>query len=997
MRQAVAAQEKESAEAVSERVLVTSEQQLYFKRLYIEAGHFSALNKQLRHCLVDFCDDIELLDRGWIKYLQHLLSSAIMHQFHTYAIHRNKGEMYAADRLIAFFRKIVVRNIVSRVWQRTNALLAVSHSPASSSRCGSKQTTPAQSWRKQMGLASRSHDTKDSRDTREGSRYRARTESNTDLSLAPSIPSLPAVRPRNAERRKPLCFRSVEAPTARSMRIDLNVSIDSDDHHDSIAVDDRDGQKALARLAKRYEDWRNVCCVAYIETDYSEEPAEVVSKQGPADTGMFVADTLQQQPQQQQQESTAHARVRNIEQPVKRRLVICLSAPEKKRIFETESAKIVNALQSVDDTFKKETAKVAIDVSDGIPDEAIPQGQDTVPPFLIGTNSGVGIGVRYGGLVASDDAWDDRSIESLVRPVKGLRPGSSLPAPPSSQPVAHTVVSYRIQLDDLPAFSCYSLRLEFDKTLADDLREGNKTYFRYISLLDDNDDLSLGSGDSLREVRFAEVGKQWGIKVEETIEINSTDGASIEAFSGQEVLTVELEQYVYTRAGPPRTVKGLTAKVAYNSADLSMLLAKENAASLLSTPHSHCPRSTALVQFLPTCAPDPLLSVGQSTAALSGPDPSPAVCDTVQGCTLLHWRHSIDDSHTNTHYEVQRRLLLICAASPVRVSLSPAQAVRSRPHSRDNRQPLYSEEQPFTTKSADEVIYAGPWKHVAGLKSSLQDPRRTASIEKVNRRTAAGAKESTTAAWSFPLHGNSCTDKVSLPEELDSNPDAYNCVVGYLCACFPDLVLAAATGKGVSQSAAGHSQSLSPENCHSLSYPSSSRSATAEEDIPVLQSIVRSELRLAFEYRVRAVNSTGPGKFNAVSAVTSLQYMLSDGRKPVRLCVAPIAQVCCYLASLRDFRAQHPKYRSHNADLVGSVLAQRAEESREQGESFEVEPSGDPFVGYLVAVKDEALGIATARHPQQEEQPQLEGGAVEDEESTQINSWLRALKLECPL
>jgi dihydroxyacetone kinase len=45
MRQAIAAQEKDEAEAVSERVLVTSEEQLYYKRLAAQAGHFTALLK----------------------------------------------------------------------------------------------------------------------------------------------------------------------------------------------------------------------------------------------------------------------------------------------------------------------------------------------------------------------------------------------------------------------------------------------------------------------------------------------------------------------------------------------------------------------------------------------------------------------------------------------------------------------------------------------------------------------------------------------------------------------------------------------------------------------------------------------------------------------------------------------------------------------------------------------------------------------------------------
>jgi hypothetical protein len=98
--------------------------------------------------------------------------------------------------------------------------------------------------------------------------------------------------------------------------------------------------------------------------------------------------------------------------------------------------------------------------------------------------------------------------------------------------------------------------------------------------------------------------------------------------------------------------------------------------------------------------------------------------------------------------------------------------------------------------------------------------------------------------------------------------------------------------------------------------------------------------------------------------------------------------VCTHLAALRDFRTQHPKYRSHNADLVSTVLAQRVEAMRVDNESFLVEPSGDPFVGQLVAVKDASL---TGR----EVRDQVDAAA--EDEDPEIREWLRSLQSECPI
>jgi hypothetical protein len=558
-------------------------------------------------------------------------------------------------------------------------------------------------------------------------------------------------------------------------------------------------------------------------------------------------------------------------------------------------------------------------------------------------------------------------------------------------------VSFKLLLEDILVFSCYNIQLEFDKTLADDLKDGNKAYFRYISLADENDEISVDSSDSLHEVKFAETGKQWAIRVEKDIEVHSNDEASIEAFPELEVMKVELEQYVYTRPGLPRTIKDLNARVAYSSADLLSVVRPD-------THTSHPAGASGVVQYSLVYQPDKAitgLAEKVDQAHDNSLDPaahfvvSHDVADTVQGCVLLHWRHSIEDNHSNTHYEVQRRLLLISSAAPAKVKPREVTGIVNRPHSRDLGQKYREKaEAPFEPRTHDEAIYIGPWNHVAGLKGKLADPRKTAAsgVSGSKKNSISLSKSGLLPSWTFPLHANSCTDKVSLPDELNTNPDAYNCVVGYLCACFPDLVLQAAS-KVTQERIISDANSLA-SGVSRGSFPAAGRHTPhgqedqVLEDGEVLQSTVPSALRIAYEYRVRAINSAGVGKFNSTSATTSLQYMLSDGRAPIKMCVVPVAVVCTHLSALRDFRTQHPKYRSHNADLVSTVLAQRAESMRVDDETFLVEPSGDPFVGQLVAVKDASLAGREGRD---------QTDAAADDEDPEIREWLKSLQSECPI
>jgi hypothetical protein len=978
-RRAIAAQEKEEAEAVSDRVLITSEEQLYYKRVATQAGYLASYMKQLRNKVIEFSDLIDLMDRGWVKFVVHLVCCALMNHYHKYEPSRRKGENYAADRLIAFFRGIVVRNIVARVWQRTKLLMAATMSPSLSSKGTSVKNSPATLRGKRLGgtLATRSGDSRDARkspDTMDGSKH--------------SLPSpgqsvAPTVKPKRrdtGERRKPLCFRNVATPTAQSLVIDLSVGIEDDAFEPATAT-----VKELARLSERYEDWRKVRCVAYVETLTDSVPHQLTAKQVLGDSHMFVAGGLPPTG------GSAQSKPHRVEQPIKRRLVIRLFSHTNRKLFDLEEPSRISIAEEsrADSKVRKMPVKVTIDVSDGVPTDAVTQQPDFLQSFHGGTQS-----MRARAQGNAEEAWDDRSIESQSV-ISGKKPSSSFPLKASApKHVSHTVISYRINVADIPSFSCYNVQLEFDSTLAADLREGNTTYFRYLSLVDENDEISVDSDDSLKHVRFTEVGRQWAIAVEETIEVHSDDSASIEAFPELEVMKVELEQYTYTRPGVPRTVKDLTARVAYSSADLLAVTRQDSHSPAVAQTRHHAPAVLYAAVYQPDTALPGLPGVDQAHDNSRNPAAhfvaSHEMSDHMQGCVLLHWRHSVEDNHGNTHYEAQRRLLLTSSAPPAKVRPSDvSSAVVNRPHPRDfnHRYRESDAEKEAAPVSSEEMVYVGPWKHVAGLKGVVSDTKKASSAKK----PSTANKSSLQPLWSFPLHANSCTDKVSLPEELNTNPDAYNCVMGYLCACFPDLVLQAASQ--IAESAVASEEASLASGVSSRLLQQDPQQPPAKQtplEGEALNRTVPSALRIAYEYRLRAINSAGTGKFNSTSATAPLQYMLRDGRKPVKMCVVPVALVCAQLSALREFRVNHPKYRSHNVALVTTVLHQRAEALRVDSESFLVEPSGDEFVQQLVAIKDASTGEAA--HVAKEE-AQLHQG----DEDAEIGAWLKSLERECPI
>jgi hypothetical protein len=469
-----------------------------------------------------------------------------------------------------------------------------------------------------------------------------------------------------------------------------------------------------------------------------------------------------------------------------------------------------------------------------------------------------------------------------------------------------------------------------------------------------------------------------------------------------EAMHFELTQYYATKPGTPRTIKGLAAKVAYHSTDAPAI---DPFSISSSSPFA------SLVRFH-------LFSVGLSSGTgrrtvlhRSVANIHPEYTRALQGCIELHWTQSADDSHSHTHYEVQRRLLLVNTLAPVALQLPPpSRGVGSPNKQRNNRNnqkvnppPAIAEAKPF-----EEAIYIGPWKHVAGLNSAVASKANKSRAVYSSVREVPSIKEASNklSVASFPHHASSCTDRVGLPGELDGNPDAYNSVMGYLCATFPDMVLRAAEDRDVNHRLAAHV----PDGAAPNEIPTEVASSSVPEEA-LLDRLVESGLSICFEYRVRAVNSVGPGKFNASKAYLPLQQtsaLEGDNNKglqkplppPLRkVCLVHLAHVCTHLGQLCDFRAHQPKYLSHNTSLVSGLLQERAEHA--QREAYAGAHSGDPFVEYLVGLKDGAEEVDKQEVEREGSQTTtviaFQGESALGPKNDAIDNWLLSLQNECPL
>lgn len=949
MRQSIKAQENETAEAISERMLITSEEQLYYKRLSMQAGYFTSYTKHIRGCVVDFSDTIDLMDRGWVKFVVYLISSAIMHQFHRDAPNRTRGEGYAADRIIAFFRRIVVRNIVSRVWQRTNLMYKASMSPQ-----GSAKNSPALSLRKQsiMGLGSNSSDTRDSSGHHKRHPHVALPISS-DHSL-PTTKSAPPGQPKASapERRKPFFIKDVQAPTGKSLLVEMYVSIESDEHLGPDTVNIR----ATKRQAARYEVWKNIQCFAYVETALAEERPGMPAKQVIADSGLFSASAFHA--------SASTANIipgKGLENPVPRRLVVQFG---KKHTHHPEQ-------HTGDHSVKRVPVKAAlsvIDITTPAEEDATSLGDISLQSNTMynahssyKTPGAHNYNQQERRQSAAELAWDERSVESATVGSGGAHQASA------GQPV----IAYHIELDGLLAYSNYTVQFVLDKHLAEDLKDGNKTFFHYLT--HDEDDISMGSETV---VQFTHVGKQWTIKEDEAGD-DAASGSLMSGFkshSHTDALTVELAQYVHTRPAIPRSVKGLAARVAYHSTDAAYEVLLADQAPML-----------------------------QYSAAAHHKGVSEQAMKTLQGGVELRWLHSVEDNHSNTHYEVQRRLLLINTAQPAPALQLPPSRPSTSPNRRkaspNKKSELTAPVVPTPAPAVEEFVYVGPWKYVAGLKTSLRNANKS-SLGSVTsaKSTSAGfsskfassikaapqsASEKSTASnadWSFlasPHHSTACTDRISLPAELDTNPDAYNLVMGYLCARFPDLLVQSADN-------------------HKISDATSAAGEHGDAHAALLQRVVESGLVIGVEYRVRAINSAGPGKFSACTANLPQQVAQTSSADSGKasVCTVKLARVSAHLGQLCEFRTQHPKYRSQNSDLVGTILLQRVITAK-NAEELLIERSGDPFVEFLVDLKDGA--VSTTPSGKTANPSEQHGNREAKEELDEIPAWIRSLELECPI
>jgi hypothetical protein len=602
---------------------------------------------------------------------------------------------------------------------------------------------------------------------------------------------------------------------------------------------------------------------------------------------------------------------------------------------------------------------------------------------------------------------------------------------------------------------------------------------------------------------------------------NSHNGAERRPDSHLPVI-LELKHASYTRPAIPRTIKNLAAHMVYRAHNVASMLASVAQVSDSSPPPVAMLHysSYAPFQFHSALLPGPVIPQPQQNLAQKKSQQqqqkqqqdqqvaSLAHADMLHGTVQLRWSHSTEDSHSNTHYEVQRRLLLIISPEPAAAKFKvPAPGANKshrlqhhghgygqnshgvagagvnlitgtnissgigatvfpdKAHMRsnsNNRNISFSDEAAIdaaqrrgnlkggnATVSAtaigagggesvheehpqqgqgqlahdaeEEAIYVGPWKHIAGLKTlesggGPAPPGVSSSSSSSRSSTKANSKSHAAAASGFhiPLHNNQCSDKIAIPFEFDANPDAYNCVVGYLCAHFPGLVSETAerlASKGSVRSVA--EGELSQGSGVGAANPAEAARNLSLDPAQVVESLLEnfaeSRLSIAYEYRLRAANSAGAGAFNTTSTTPFLpppvpaNYCVHDTpaappppRPSRKKCIVRVARVHAQLGQLSAFRARHPKYRLHNSGLVSDLIAASAQPVQRV-----VEKTGDPFVSDLVERKIASLSAGGGDGAMGEDEP-LPVAAVTwagptPGEDTELNSWLMSLELECPI
>lgn len=128
-------EETQQTLAQFDKILIISEEQFFYKKLFAQCKYFYQEYTVffLRKIIQQFVHDIQLLDRQKGKEIMVVIITSILHKFHLDQPKKTLGENLAADRIISFFRMIIVhRKIVPALLLKKQAEKEASKSRSAS-------------------------------------------------------------------------------------------------------------------------------------------------------------------------------------------------------------------------------------------------------------------------------------------------------------------------------------------------------------------------------------------------------------------------------------------------------------------------------------------------------------------------------------------------------------------------------------------------------------------------------------------------------------------------------------------------------------------------------------------------------------------------------------------------------------------------------------------------------------------------------------------------
>jgi hypothetical protein len=101
--------EKEESLSLIGKTLIISEEQHFYKQLFLQTKHIMSIYYEMKSIISLFFQELQIIDRSRLKDIFLLFVQSFLYQYHQDTSIRLKGTELAASRIIAFFRMIHIR------------------------------------------------------------------------------------------------------------------------------------------------------------------------------------------------------------------------------------------------------------------------------------------------------------------------------------------------------------------------------------------------------------------------------------------------------------------------------------------------------------------------------------------------------------------------------------------------------------------------------------------------------------------------------------------------------------------------------------------------------------------------------------------------------------------------------------------------------------------------------------------------------------------------